>query len=144
MKKTFFILVLIFLAIMIGIYMNYKQMLVAKTEAQKFNSEYEFYNKESIFGTDITTVINKAVNHNEKIGLPKDENGMYISDEKSSVKIYVHMMINDKTYPMEALQKTGLGDFTKYFGEVHFKCTNIKYHEETGKIAEMTFAAIEN
>ena len=62
MKKTFFILVLIFLASMIGIYMNYKQMLIAKTEAKKFNSEYEFYNKESIFGTDITSVINKAIN----------------------------------------------------------------------------------
>lgn len=143
MKKTVFVILLIFLMIIVCIYMNYKDMLINENEAKKFNSEYEFYNKESILGTDITTLINKAIDNNEKYKIEKDQNGIYIADEKYSIKIYVYMIINKTTYPMEQLIATGLSDFTRYFGEVEFKCTDVKYHKSTGRIAEMTFAATE-
>ena len=141
MKKTIVVILLIFMAIVVCIYMNYKEMMVSKTEALKFNKEFEFYNKEVLLGTDITTVINKAVDNNEQYKIPKDAKGLYIADDKNSIKIYVHMIINDETYPMEQLIQTGLSDFTSYFGEVEFKCSEIKYHEATGKISEMTFAS---
>ena len=121
--------------------MNYKEVLISQNQAKKFNSDYEFYNREVILGTDITTLINKAIDNNEKHNIQKDENGIYIADDQNSIKIYVHMIINETTYPMENLKKTGLEEFTKYFGEVEFKCTDVKYHEKTGRIAEMTFAA---
>ena len=142
MKKTIFVILSIFLIIIICLYMNYKNMMVSQVQAKKFNQEYEFYsNQETILGTDITTLINKAIDNNEKYNIKKDKNGMYIVDEKNSMKIYVYMIINETTYPMEHLVATGLSDFTRYFGEVEFKCTDVKYHNETGKIAEMTFAA---
>lgn len=141
MKKTILILLSIFLAIIVCIYMNYKENLMAQMQAQKFNSEFEFYNRESILGTDVTTLINKAMDNNEKLGVQKDENDMYVADDEKSIKIYVHMILDETTYPMETLKKTGLAEFTRYFGEVEFKCTDVKYHEKTGKIAEMTFAA---
>lgn len=144
MKKTILIVLSIFLAIIVCIYMNYKQVLVEKSQAKKFNYDYEFYNRENILGTDITTLINKAIDNNEKYNIEKDENGLYISDGKFSVKIYIHMIINDKTYPMEDLTKAGLTDFTRYFGEVNFKCTETKYHKQSGRIAEMTFSATQN
>lgn len=141
MKKTILVIVLIFLMMIICIYMNYKETLVAQNQARKFNAEFEFYNRESILGTDITTLINKAINNNEKFAISKDENGNYIEDEENSIKIYVYMLINDTTYPMETLNAKGLKEFTRFFGEVEFKCTDVKYHKTTGKIAEMTFAA---
>lgn len=141
MKKTIFVILLIFLTIVVCIYMNYRELLVSQLDAQKFNAEFEFYQKDSILGTDITTVINKAIDHNEKFKIPKDENGNYIADNQNSIKIYVYMIINETTYPMESLQKSGLDKFTRYFGEVEFKCSDVKYHQATGKIAEMTFAA---
>ena len=142
MKKTILVILSIFLTIIICLYMNYKNMMVSQMQAKKFNQEYEFYSKqETVLGTDITTLINKAIDNNEKYNIKKNENGMYIADEKNSMKIYVYMIINETTYPMEHLVSTGLSDFTKYFGEVEFKCTNVKYHNATGKIAEMTFAA---
>lgn len=141
MKKTILVILSIFLVVIVCIYMNYKEVMLSQNQARKFNSEFEFYNKESILGTDITTVINKAIDNNEKYGIEKNENGEYIADGQNSVKIYVHMIINETTYPMEALKNTGLGEFTRYFGEVEFKCTDVKYHEATGKIAEMTFAS---
>ena len=143
MKRVIIVIISIVLAIVVCIYMNYKQALILQNEARKFNTDFEFYNKESILGTDITTLINKAVDNNEKYNIKKDENGMYIADESYSIKIYVYMLINDTTYPMESIQETGLTDFTRYFGEVEFKCTDVKYHELTGRIAEMAFAATE-
>ena len=143
MKKTIFVILSIFLVIIISIYMNYKEDLMVQNQAKKFNLEFEFYNKESVLGTDVTTVINRAIDNNEKYDIPKSENGEYIPDEENSIKIYVHMIINETTYPMEKLKNVGLAEFTKYFGEVEFKCTDVKYHEATGKIAEMTFASTE-
>lgn len=141
MKKTIFVILLLFLVIMVCIFMNYKEALVTQNQAIKFNSEFEFYNKDRILGTDITTLINKAINNNEKMGIPKNEKNEYIPDEKNSIKLYIHMIINETTYPMETLNNRGLQDFTKYFGEVEFKCTSVKYHKATGRIAEMTFEA---
>ena len=141
MKKTFFVIVLLFLIILVGIYAKYKELLVKQTEAQKFNRDFEFYQKDSILGTDITTIINKAIDNNEKWKIPKDEKGLYLADHQNSIKIYVYMLINETTYPMESLKKSGLDEFTRYFGDITFQCTDVKYHKTTGKIAEMTFAA---
>ena len=141
MKKTIFVILLIFLAIIVCIYMNYKELVASQNQAQKFNSDFEFYNKESILGTDITTIINKAIDNNEKLNIPKDEDGLYIANNENSIKIYVYMLINETTYPMERLKASGLNEFARYFGEVEFKCTDVKYHKSTGRIAEMTFAA---
>ena len=143
MKKTILVILSIVMMIMICIYMNYKEMVKIQNQAKKFNMEYEFYSQANILGTDITTLINKAIDNNEKYNIEKDENGKYIADEKYSVKIYVHMIIDENTYPMEDLKRTGLSEFTKYFGEVKFQCTDVKYHQATGRVAEMTFASTE-
>ena len=139
MKKTICVILLIFLAIVICIYMNYKQMIMTQNEAKKFNKEYEFYNKEAILGTDITTIINKAMDNNETFSVPKDEKNQYIPNETNSIKIYLCLKAEDKSSPMEEIVQVGLTNFTSLFGEVAFKCAGVKYHEKTGKIAEMTF-----
>lgn len=141
MKKTIFILLSIVLVIIICIYMNYRELLYKQTDAKKFNQTFEFYNQESIYGTDVTTVINKAIDNNEKFNISKDETGIYKPDDKNSIKIYVYMLINETTYPMESFINLGLSEFTRNFGEIKFECTDVKYHQSTGKIAEMTFAA---
>ena len=143
MKKTIIVILSIFLIIIISIYMNYRQAVAAELQAKKFNSDYEFFNKESILGTDVTTMINKAFKKKKKHNIQKDQDGVYIADDKYSVKIYVYMIIDDTTYPMESLVQTGLSDFTRYFGEVKFKCTDVKYHKSTGRVSEMTFASTE-
>lgn len=143
MKKTFFIIISIFLVIIICFYMNYKELLIEQNDAKKFNAEYEFYNQESILGTDITTIINKAINNNQKHNVAKDEYGLYIPDDKNSIKVYIHMISNETTYPMENFVALGLEDFTRYFGQVSFKCTDVKYHKKTGRISEMTFTSNE-
>ena len=106
------------------------------------NSEYEFYNKEDLCGVDITTVINKAMDNNEKYETSKDENGCYIPNEENSINIYVKLINNNQTYPMERIKEIGLESFVEFFGEVGFRCTKIEYHKNTGRISSMTFESL--
>lgn len=69
--------------------------------------------------------------------------GLYILDDKYSIIIYITMIINEKTYRMERISQLGTESFVEYFGSVPFKCTNVEYHKDTGRIASMTFEATE-
>ena len=143
MKKTLFIICIIFLIIMSILFVNLRQVQNKNRELQKFNLEYEFYNREGICGVDITTVINKAIDNNEKYEVEKDENGYYIPNEEDSIIIYVKLINSSNTYKMERIKEIGLESFVEFFGEVEFKCTDIKYHEKSGRISNMTFESLE-
>lgn len=139
MKKFYAILVLVFCIVVLVIVVNFNNYQKNQRQISNFNREFEEYNKEDVPGVDITTLINKAISNNEKYGVQKDENGLYINDGKNSIQIYITMIINGQTYPMENINKLGMDSFTSYFGVIKFRCTNISYHEETSKIASMTF-----
>ena len=66
MKKTFIVLLIILIAItiisVVFISNNNRQV----TEIKKVNQEYEFYKDKIIMGTDVTTLINKAINSKSK------------------------------------------------------------------------------
>lgn len=143
MKKTLLIICIVFLVIMLVLFWNLKQVQAVNREVQKFNSQYEFYNREGICGIDITTVINKAYDNNEKFGVKKDENGYYIPDNENSINIYVKLKNTGRTYKMENIKQTNLESFVTFFGEVEFKCDKIEYHKN-GKISVMTFESLEN
>lgn len=143
MKKNIFTICLIFVIIIIVLFMKYQELEKAQIETKKFNNIYEEYNKENLNGLDITTVINKAIDNNEKYEITKDEKGLYISDDGYSVKIYITLVQNEKTYPMEKINAVGMEAFVQNFGIVEFKCVDIKYHKKTNRISEMTFEATE-
>lgn len=142
MKKTLSVICIIFLVIMIILFWNLKQVQSNNRKVQSFNAEYEFFNREGICGVDITTIINKATNNNEKFEVDKDENGYYIPNEEDSINIYIKLINTEKTYPMERIQEIGLQNFVEFFGEVEFKCSQIDYHKN-GKISSMTFESLQ-
>lgn len=143
MKKILALILLIMIVIVIFFTFNYKNLQKQKEEIRNFNLIYENYNKDNLNGLDITTLINKAVSNNEKYTIPKDEEGLYVLDDEYSIEIYVTMIINETTYRMERINSLGMNSFVAYFGQVSFKCTDVKYHEKTGRIASMTFEAKE-
>ena len=54
------------------------------------------------------------------------------------------MIINNETYRMERLTSTDMNSsFIRLFGDISFKCTDITYHQKTGRVASMTFEATE-
>lgn len=143
MKKTIVIVLVILCVISVFAYFSIKNKQMERKEIAKFNAEYEYYNGNKLNGLDITTLINKATSNNEKYEIEKDENGLYILDDENSIEIYITMIINETTYKMERITQLGTKAFVEYFGGVSFKCTNVEYHESTGRIASMTFEATE-
>lgn len=143
MKKFLIILITIMIIIVTVFVINYKNLQMQKKEIDKFNFVYENYNKDNLNGLDITTLINKAISNNEKYAIPKNSEGLYLLDDEYSIEIYVTMIINETTYRMERINDLGINSFVSYFGEVSFKCTDVKYHEKSGRIASMTFEAKE-
>ena len=143
MKKYIFTICSLFVIIIIVLFMNYSEYKKQQIETKKFNNIYEEYNKENLNGLDIITVINKAIDNNEKYEISKDEKGLYIQNDTNSIKIYISLTLNDKIYFMENIHAVGTEAFIQNFGIVEFKCTDIKYHSKTGRVSEMTFEATE-
>lgn len=143
MKKLIlliFIPILIMLISAIGLAMNLK----TTTEAvHKGNKEYEYYLGKEIYGTEVATLINKAVNQNEKNEITKDDRGYYIPNEENSIKIYLKMITIEKTYPMEEFYKNDMNRFIENFNLIIFKCTDIEYHKKTGRISKITIEQLE-
>ena len=145
MKKTLFIIITIIVLVIIVVCMyfastNKKLQLIKKT-----NQEYEVYLNKELIGTDITTIINKAIDSNEKNQIPKDKDGMYIENDTNSVKIELIMLAQEgpKSFQMEAVQKVGITRFVKNFNLINFRCSNIEYHEKTKYIKKIVFEQLE-
>lgn len=141
MKKILIIiigLVIVLLSIFFSKYIDYK---AKKNEIKQFNLEYEEYNSKEIYGTELTTVINKAVDNNEKNNVKKDEQGLYIQNNTNSIQIEIKITDNDTTYQMETLYGGGMVTFVQYYNFINFKCTEIKYNK-AGKICYMMFEQI--
>lgn len=64
---TFFIIICIVCTVLINIQTE-------KNSVKNENSEFEKYINKEIIGTDLATLISKAIDKNEKNGIQKDEN----------------------------------------------------------------------
>ena len=141
MKKNLFVLLGIFIiiiTILLYFYINYRNI---ELQASKLNKEYEIYTKDEILGSSLITVINKAINQNEKNEVEKDEKNRYISNDKNSIIIEVKFLESDKTFSMEAIAKLGTDQFIKNYSNRKFKCTKEEYHK-TNYIKYLLFEEI--
>lgn len=141
MKKIaiFFATIVIIVVVMFFVYINCQNNF---NNIQKGNRQFEsYYNKET-YGTNLASVINKAMDNNNKNNIEKDKNGKYIANDANSINIDIKMIDNDETYNMEMIDKGGIGTFTSYYSQIKFKCTKIDYHEKTGRIKYMLFEQI--
>lgn len=107
-------------------------------DTKKFNSQFEDFINKEINGVDLTTIVNKALENNNKNEIEKDSKGVFKDDQKSSLKIMIKPAENGNVYPMEAFEKVGLKDFTRNFGNAIFKSTSVKYHKN-GRISEIVY-----
>lgn len=112
MKKIaiFFLILIIIIVGMSYLYLNYKAQY---NTAQKENKHFEDYYQKEVNGTDLATIINKAVDSNENNEIEKDEKGKYIENNTNSIKIEIKITDNDKTYLMETLYSGGMDKFVR-------------------------------
>ena len=141
MKKLalFFLIVVIIVTGISYMYLNYKANY---NEAQKQNKRFESYLGQEIYGSELTTIINKAVDNNENNEVEKDNKGNYINNENNSIQIDINIIDNEKTYKMVMLYQGGMDKFVIYYGEIKFKCTKLEYHSKTNKVKYMLFEQI--
>lgn len=140
MKKNVLIIITFLLIIIISCIVLININSKSNRTIKKQNKEYEQYIEKEIYGTDVVTLINKAISSNENNNVPKDNKGIYISNNENSIKIDLIMITNEEkekttTYKMEAIYKVGIEGFIKNFNTAKFKCSKVEYHKLTGKIA---------
>ena len=139
MKKSIVIILVIILLLVIvstiGISTTTRKLSAIKQE----NKQYEQYSKEEIYGTDVMTLINKAINQNDKNNVSKDEKDNYIDNNQNSITIDIIMITDEEKqettiYKMETINKVGISEFIANFNTAKFKITKINYHNQTGRI----------
>ncbi len=106
-------------------------------------------NGKTLYGADVLTVINKAIDNNKSNNVEKDKDGFYLENDTNSIKVEITFLSKDEednikevVYQMENLEKTGLSDFIASFGVTKFECTNIEYNSQ-GKVCKIHIKQLE-
>ena len=141
MKKFIIFLIVVF-AIVCS--MSYLYMINQSNErvVKQKNEVFERYYQKEVYGADIATAINKAMNNNYKNHVEKDSQNLYIENTTNSIKISIKMIDNDTIYPMEVFANGGIQNFMEYYNMIQFKCTDIQYHEQTKLVKSLVFEQI--
>lgn len=138
MKKIaiFFLIVIIVVVGISYLYINYK---FNYNNAKKENMQFESYYEKNIYGAELATIINKAIDNNTNNNVEKDNKGKYIDNNQNSIQIEIEMLDDDNTYKMETFYSGGMEKFVQYYNQIEFKCTKMEYHPSTNKVSYMLF-----
>ena len=138
MKKTLIFILCLIIIIISVFYIKYQKYKNEHSEIVKENLEYEMYLNKEVLGTDLTTVINRAIDNNERNSVLKNEEGFYIENDTNSILIDIKMLDEDKTYKMETFYNNEMETFTQLYELIKFECTKINYNK-SGKVSYMLF-----
>ncbi len=143
MKKNIILLsiVIVIISLVAINYISYKNKY---NEVKNYNLEFEKSYQKEIYGIDLTTLINKVINNNEKNNVEIGQDKKYINNETDSIRIDIKMIDIDinQIYSMETLYNGGIEQFVQHYGNIKFKCTKIEYHKKTGKVSYLYFEQI--
>lgn len=142
MKKTLISIILIIFVLTASTYLFLLNLQNKQKAVRDENQEFEYYLNKTIYGKDLATIIDRAIDKNEKNRIEKDEKNHYIENEENSIRIEVKIEETKKTYAMEEIYKNNIQEFMKHFNLAKFTCTMIEYHNKTGKIKKMVFQEI--
>ena len=143
MKKTL-ITILVIVAIIVTLllikYIKYKEKV---TQIKEYNIQFEQYLDKELYGTEIATIINKAVDINEQNVIKKNQNGRYIQNNIDSINIEVKIndLEEEKVYNMETLYNGGMQQFVQYYNNIKFKSSKVEYNSEK-KVCYILFEQI--
>ena len=142
MKKNILVILGIFIIILLFVvYLlyNYKKDVIY---AQNFNKQYESYYQKTIVGTDLATVMNKAMDYNQKNDIAKDSNDRYYRETEKSILIEVKFLEKEKIVRMEDILLGDMENFIHFYRQANFKCTKIEYHSENNQVKNLYFEQI--
>ena len=116
MKKGFiFLIIVVIIVAIVGYrYISYKNEY---NTIQKENSDFDRYKDQIVYGLDVASMMNKAVDKNTKNRISKDEQGYFVQNDENSIEIEIYMLDNQTTYKMETIYNSGTEQFVQYYGE---------------------------
>lgn len=139
MKKYVLIIVTIVVAVVPAVAYKIYDYRVTQNEAANNNKTYNSFYEQEVLGTDVATLINKAIDSNEKNSVEKAEDGTYIDNGTNSINIDIKFKDLEETISMERIDELDSVRFVQNFGGFNFKCTKIEYHDKTGNVKYMYF-----
>ena len=142
MKKYVLIIITIVLAIVAVVAYKIYDYKVTQNEANNSNKSYNSFYGQEVLGTDVATLINKAIDSNEKNSVAIAEDGTYIDNGTNSINIDIKFKDLEETITMERINQLDSVRFVQNFGGFNFKCTKIEYHNKTGNVKYMYFEQI--
>ena len=134
MKKVaiFFIIIILIICAIFAMYISYKANY---NISKNSNLSFEKYLNEEVYGSELATVINRAIDRNEKNEVEKNNKGIYQNNDTNSINIEIKMLDDDTIYQMETFYRGGIQNFINYY-------SNIKYHSSTNQVKYMLFEQI--
>ena len=91
MKKIaiFAMLIVVIICGIFYMHINYKANY---NNSKKANLEFEKYLNEEVYGSELATVINRAIDRNEKNEVEKNNKGIYQNNDTNSINIEIKML----------------------------------------------------
>lgn len=142
MKKNVILMLTIFLVITAVLAHSVYARREAIAKASKGNRAYASFYNQQVLGTDVISIMNKAVDSNKRNLVEKDKQGIYIDNNKNSIKIDIKFKELDQVITMERIDKVGMKQFLQNYGALDFKCTKIEYHSKTNNVKYMYFEQV--
>ena len=152
MKKTFLILLSIFIIIVLILVFAIHTSEKRKALVDDYNKTYTVYENREIMGTELISLINKAIDDNEKNNVEKQENTIYYeNNNKNSIQITVQFLnaekgkedeLSEEIIPMENIARQTSESFMQFYSTAKFKCTKIEYHENTNFVKSLAFEQV--
>ncbi len=96
-------------------------------QVTEFNRAYEAYNRSRLYGADVLSVVNRAIDNNQK----------YSEDETDYI-ITITVTIGDSDYTYKDDLSDNDIDLTNYKTSI-FTCASVEYNSKTGRISTMSF-----
>lgn len=121
------------------LYLNYKGEY---NMSKKANMEFERYLNEEVYGIDLATVINRAIDNNQRNEVERNNKGIYLNNDTNSISIEIKMIDDDSIYQMETIYNGGIQNFINHYNNIKFKCIELKYHNSTNKVKYLLFEQI--
>lgn len=147
MKKILIIIIVAVITVVAVFTGKYIELSKQKSEVKKINNEFLAYQKSIVKINRIVTLMNRAIDINNKNNIEKDENGIYEENNTNSIKVYLKVKSSDSKMEMERLMlndKAGVEKVEYAFSDLIFEMTNVEYHKKTGQVKSITFEEKEN
>lgn len=141
MKKYIILISIVVVAISIVVYAYYQNIITNNAILQN-NKDYESLYEKELTGTELATLINKAINKNNENNIAKDSDGIYINNDTNSINVEVKFKQSNEFYAAEKIEKNDISKFIELYSIVNFKCTKIEYHSKTKYVKYMLFEEI--